>query len=671
MKKLQLLLALFVCFLTTVQAQWQETEGIYGDYTTVGADSTILIAANGLTPSLRKLFLSNDNGSNWRNINSTALPVGTAASCLLVNNATLFLGTNRGLFISTNNGQDWTQKLPINVTALAMKGTTTFAGTDSSLLISTNGGNSWTLGFKAEITSIAIRDTNMYLGTHDKGILLSTNNGLTWMPINTGLLNNLLPVFAIKIRENKILVGTPIGVYASTNNGNSWTISGSLLVNKTIFSLALSGTNTFAYSDQGTFISTDMGNSWALLSNITQYNVTSLAVIGTKVFAGTWDGAYVSTDNGNNWTSIRKGLSAVRTYNLLSNGATTFLKAAGFNNAYSSTNNGANWTAVNNGLTNVRINAFAVNGTNVFAATSNGVYLSVNNRGNWTAMRNGLTTWVSSLAISGNNIYAGTPNGVYLSTNNGDTWTAINSGLSSNITALAVSGGNVFAGTVNGVYRSNNNGNNWVAVNNGLTIKPVISLVIKGTNMYAVTNAFESDFFLSTDNGNNWTSILPFTARYNIAHLMTNGSNFFLSTDGNGLVLMTNNGVNTTWRPINDNLPTLTAFSSAISGNYLLVSTNLGVFRRPLSDLGLVDTKENQEQINVHIFPNPISNQLTINCSDVLIGKNYTIKNVLGETLQSGVLKDKTTILDSHQLANGLYFLQFDGIAKTLKFVKE
>mgnify|MGYP002867510107 FL=1 len=64
-------------------------------------------------------------------------------------------------------------------------------------------------------------------------------------------------------------------------------------------------------------------------------------------------------------------------------------------------------------------------GTNLFAGTSIGTYLSTNNGTSWTAVNNGSAGGsVYAFAVSGSNIFAATQaydltGGLYLSTNSG------------------------------------------------------------------------------------------------------------------------------------------------------------------------------------------------------------------------------------------------------------
>ncbi|HQT91598.1 MAG TPA: T9SS type A sorting domain-containing protein, partial [Candidatus Kryptobacter bacterium] len=139
------------------------------------------------------------------------------------------------------------------------------------------------------------------------------------------------------------------------------------------------------------------------------------------------------------------------------------------------------------------VDAFAVNGSNIFAGTFlQGVFLSTDNGTSWTTVNNGLTdTHVQALAVSGSNIFAGTSGGVFLSTNNGTSWTAASNGLGSFpwVDAFAVSGTNLFAGSYfNGVFLSTDNGSSWSRVNSGLTDTTVTALAVNDSNIFASTS---------------------------------------------------------------------------------------------------------------------------------------------------------------------------------------
>lgn len=80
-----------------------------------------------------------------------------------------------------------------------------------------------------------------------------------------------------------------------------------------------------------------------------------------------------------------------------------------------------------------------------------------------------------------------------------------------------------------------------------------------------------------------------------------------------------------------------------------------------------------QNNVEVVLFPNPASNQLTIKTDSKLIGSNYTILNIMGQTVRSGKIISDNTLLDVGDLPGGTYFVQIqskDGNSIS-RFVKE
>ncbi len=191
--------------------------------------------------------------------------------------------------------------------------------------------------------------------------------------------------------------------------------------------------------------------------NIRMDTCLCLAVNGTNIFAGTYGGGvFLSTDNGISWTGVSTGLmdSLVNTLAVSPNGAGGVNIFAGTEGGgvFLSTNNGTNWTAVNSGLTSTLIRSLFVSGTNLYAGTEDdGAFLSTDDGTSWTNLTydfNGNNPNVYAFAVSGTNLFAATYGGVFLSTNNGTSWTAVNSGLSdASVNALALSGTNLFVGT--------------------------------------------------------------------------------------------------------------------------------------------------------------------------------------------------------------------------------
>jgi len=206
--------------------------------------------------------------------------------------------------------------------------------------------------------------------------LLTTTNPLLaqWVQTN-GPYGGYISSFAIS--GTNLFVGTDDGgVYRSTNNGTSWMVVNSGLTNSYVFSLAVSGINLFAGTeDGGVFLSTDNSTSWtAVNSGLTISAVRSLAVSRTNLFAGTQRGVFLSTNNGTSWTAVNSGLTISAVPSLAVSDTNLFAATYG-SGVFFSTNNGTSWTAVNSGLTNLNVLSLAVSGTSLFAGTaSNGVW---------------------------------------------------------------------------------------------------------------------------------------------------------------------------------------------------------------------------------------------------------------------------------------------------------
>jgi hypothetical protein len=541
--------------------------------------------------------------AQWVNVSGPS-----AVSALLVTpngaaGTNLFAGTGNtngygGVFLSTDNGMSWTAVnaglpgLPTGtytaVLALAARGRNLFAGTGNTngyggVFLSTDNGMSWTAvntgltqhGSTPSVRALAVSGSNLFAGTYGGGVFLSTNNGTSWTAVNTGLTNTYVRALAVSpagggTGGTNLFAGTyGGGVFLSTNNGASWTPVNAGLTNTDVLALAVSGTNLFAGTSNGVFLSTDNGTSWAAVnSGLTYTSILCLAISGTNLFAGTYGGVFLST------------------------------------------NNGTSWTAVNAGLTNTDVLALAVSGTNLFAGTwwPGGVFRSTDNGASWTAMSTNLGgTPVNSLVEvpdekGGANLFAGSGRGVFRSSDNGASWTR--SGLDNqSVTCFAVSGTNLFAGTSGeGVFRSSDNGTTWSTANKGLEYSSgyfgtVYALAVcrnakGGTNLFAGTNVWHG-LFLSTNNGTSWTeasSGIPYGAVISLAISpaadATGGAYLFAGTSGGGVYRSTDNG--TSWVAVNTGFKFAGAYGPVVNalavcpdgtgGTNLFAATTRGVF---------------------------------------------------------------------------------------------
>jgi hypothetical protein len=76
--------------------------------------------------------------------------------------------------------------------------------------------------------------------------------------------------------------------------------------------------------------------------------------------------------------------------------------------------------------------------------------------------------------------------------------------------------------------------------------------------------------------------------------------------------------------------------------------------------------------LHVTAFPNPITNQLTIQCEG-MVPEQITIKNILGETVMETRPSNASTIVDTDNFASSVYFVHvtYKGYSKIIKVTKK
>ncbi len=250
-----------------------------------------------------------------------------------------------------------------------------------------------------DANGLAANDTRLVAFSSDSGVFLSTNNGLGWTSINSGLPSQIF-VNCFAFKESRLFAGTTgYGVFVSTNNGTYWSAVNSGLTSTIIYSLAVRESSLFA-AGYGVFRSTDDGANWTPAYSGLGGIVSSLALNATNIFAGTYYGIFRSTNNGTSWTGISSGLPPnPDVQRLVAVGTTLFAKTP--SRIFRTTNDGNNWTL------SLQQNAscLAVSGPNLFVGTSgSGVFLSTNNGISWASVNLGLPH-LQTLSLAVNEIY--------------------------------------------------------------------------------------------------------------------------------------------------------------------------------------------------------------------------------------------------------------------------
>lgn len=273
------------------------------------------------------IFLSTDNGTSWTAAADSGFANQTTflgqtfeetpvVNALALSADNLIVGTDAdvGILYSTNDGAGWQDAwVPggINVWCFARplnsaRPSPLYAGTNYGIIVSTDDGETWTLlgGVQPDgslrldgsvLSLVAYSDQNgdttLFAGTLHDGVFRSTDAGLDWTQLNSGLTDTTVLSLAVSSNNNAatyLFAGTNHGVFLSTDRGASWGHANKGLIDSTVLSLAVLDGNVFAGTNGAVFLSTDSGGNWTNVSSGLPYvNVWSLVPSGTNLFAGT------------------------------------------------------------------------------------------------------------------------------------------------------------------------------------------------------------------------------------------------------------------------------------------------------------------------------------------------------------------------------------------------
>lgn len=447
------------------------------------------------------------------------------------------------------------------VTALAVAGTgKLFAGTFRGIYISSNNGSSWTpsntgLDYGA-VNSFAINGSHVLVAMNGGGtVFRSSDDGSTWVQV----INGLPPYAVSRLEASGGSIFAMInngGFYYSADNGTSWSAitSGPSVIT----SLTASGSNIFVGTTSGVFLSSNAGASWTSVNNgLTSTNIISLSASGSHVLAWTIGGTFLSTNSGSSWS----GTGAPRGYiSLAANGAS--LVAATLGATFYSLDNGSSWN-IASGVTGA--SSLAIKGSNLFASNDNGVCVSSNNGISWTGVNIGLANASPYLSANDVRFIAANRLTVHVSTDRGFSWSQHTVGTTPTVSVLAT--GNTFLiSTRNGNYYSTNNGSTWLTANG---LPGDMTLGTAGSTLFAADG---NDVYRSVNNGATWSSgsnVVQFATAF-----ATNGNQVFAGTMFKGVYISSNSGVS--WQQVNNSLPQINAL--AFNGNTLVCGTVSGVY---------------------------------------------------------------------------------------------
>ncbi len=433
------------------------------------------------------------------------------------------------------------------------------------------------------ISSFAVSGTSIFAGTWwGRGIFRSTDNGASWVAVNTGLPMGGA-IAALLASGGSLFAATGRGISRSDNNGESWVDASTGLTSPIVYSLTAKGNTLFAVTNRGIHRSTNKGASWTVVNTgLTDLSVSALIASDSAVFAGTNSGSiFRSTDDGATWIAVR--VPPNRPF-----GASFFIQslavkdnilfAAVPGGILRSTDNGTSWTLFN---VNFLATSFAIIGNTLLATTRNGtLFFSTNNGASWTPIHTGLADRVGNIIVSGSTIFAGGLDGILRSTDNGKSWTVANNGLRiTTVNALSANGHTLFAGADEGIFRSRDNNGKWTNMNTK-AVNISSSLAIIAIDSNTVLAGFKNTVLRSVDSGASWSSTAlsgNWTYTGGIRSFLVIGSTVLAATERGRIFRSTDSGM--IWNDLNaTGLPG--ANTIAVSGGGAILTRTLSSFAR-------------------------------------------------------------------------------------------
>ena len=298
-------------------------------------DAQVVYAGSG-----NGVFKSTDAGERWQAVN-VGLTERYVFDLAIDQHrpATLYAATDGGVFKSQDGGGSWRKtSMPPGVegrdavVSLALhprNPRVIYAGTDDAVYKSGDAGASWQKVRTARRVFAIVLDpkqpATVYAGSGG-GVFKSTDAGRSWRVRNVGLFPNETPdghslaegfVSAIVVNSRHpqtLYLGSPRGVFKSTDRGRTWRRIRSAGLGGLVSSLAIDSEKpqtlyAGTYRVPGLFKSTNGGRSWSRIGPLGSGNVLALTLDPTDpetVYAGMPDGAeaFKSTDGGRTWSAL-------------------------------------------------------------------------------------------------------------------------------------------------------------------------------------------------------------------------------------------------------------------------------------------------------------------------------------------------------------------------------
>lgn len=157
------------------------------------------------------IYRSTDFGNTFTAVSGTGSMVKVNDFASL--GSLLIAATQFGILLSTDQGQTWTTtSVTANVRSLAVSQNVITGAGYNIIHRSADAGNSWNnvnlSPGTLEVFTLKTIGNKILAGTRLKGVLMSADDGLTWQPINQGIVDTTMNINCIEHNALDVYIGT-------------------------------------------------------------------------------------------------------------------------------------------------------------------------------------------------------------------------------------------------------------------------------------------------------------------------------------------------------------------------------------------------------------------------------------------------------------------------------
>lgn len=584
------------------------------------------------------ILKTENNGESWNQI-STGFNTNNFNTVNIVDNNNIILSSSNNIIKTSNGGLTWDMINIPNGNVVKTTFLSSLVGhavtTNGKILKTIDGGLNWQIKYSintipSSFFTIYFINENIGFATGEHNEMYKTiNSGETWIKIS-GTSEAIYDLYFLN--ENTGFATGDLGATYKTNDGgNTWSqifFQNGFIYNTSMYGIFFQNNNIgYATGARGRIIKTeDGGNTW-LHHSVTYDDFSQLQIVNNNIgYVQTGNRFYKTTNLGNTWTlvgSLNLGTSVTNSDFTFINENLGYATTGGpyGGHVYKTTDGGITWSILNNG------NDIIDEGiSSIFFLNENTGFIS----GGFNQKK------------------------VMKTSNGGNSWTQVSDQIFGDIQFVnQLVGYGTRIGNYNGaIYKTTDGGNTW-NLSIELAGKSIKSLhFIDANNGYIVGD--NSLCYKTNDGGISWQEITVPNGYYTIVKFYSSNIGYIVNENGN-LYKTLNGGL--TWTL----LTTQYGISSVeLANNYIFTAGKSGKIYR--SETGILTTNEKITDENISIYPNPVTDFVSIKINNNEKISLIELFNIEGKLVySSSTLNSYDTVkIDMSYFNKGMYFLKIN-----------